>query len=315
MTKQKLRADVPFVEARQRIHVNPFGSNIIVRMAHEYVEIDIWGANVPLPGAKRTMEANRKNNPWLRVMKEMNEDCVNELDEVLMKSKNKEKQERYRKRQSERNLRLVINKNFNPATAQMLTLTFAEPLTYDESEPLFKKLLQNLQRKYQNMKYVAVIEPHKKEGYHMHAIVNQSLAKTQFDVHAYIKSGIVKSKKASLPYLWPHGWFDLKALSGGGNLGGCLASYLMKRTSCPEFEHKFNWRRSRNIEWYDILRGEDALELINAYRLGWDVQEVYSYSCFDLEHIQSVRHYEFCLESTERSRRLAIASLNVASCA
>ena len=298
MNKQKLRADIPFAEALHRIHVNSFGSNAIMRLARSCIEIDIWGINVPLPGAKKTMEENRKANPGLFCKLEKGEAHLDELDLVLLKSKNVEKQKRYRKRQRERDLRLVINQNFDPKLAQMLTVTFAEAMPFEQSERHFGRLLQELQRKYQNMKYVAVIEPHKSAGYHMHTVVNQPLARNVFDAHAYMRAGIIKSKRASLPYLWPNGIYHLKPLNGGGNLGGCLAPYFSKRLDCSDLWHKPYWRGSQTLEWYEILRGEEILGLIEKYRLGWELRECYSYACFDLEHIQSVRHYEFDLSAS-----------------
>lgn len=295
MNKQKLRADLPFAEALQCIRVNHFGSNVVMRLARSCVEIDIWGVNVPLPGAKKTMEANRRANPGLFGKLENGGEYLDELDRIMLKSQNVEKQKRYRKRQRERDLRLVINQNFDARTAQMLTVTFAKRLPFDESQLHFGRLLQELQRKYQNMKYVSVIEPHEEGGYHMHMVINQPLARNVLEAQVYKKDGRIKSKKAILPNLWPHGLYHMKPLNKGGNLGGCLAPYFTKRTNRVELWHKPYWRSSRNLEGYDILRGAEILEFIKKYRLGQAIQECYSYSCFEVEYVQSVRHYEFQL--------------------
>lgn len=317
MNKQKLRADVPFAEALQCIRVNTFGSNVVMRLARSCVEIDIWGVNVPLPGAKKTMEANRRANPGLFSKLEKGEEYLDELDLILLKSKNVEKQKSYRRRQRGRDLRLVINQNFDSRSAQMLTVTFSRRLPFEESQLHFGRLLQELQRKYQNMKYVSVIEPHKEEGYHMHMVINQPLARNVLEAQVYMKAGCIKSKKAILPNLWPHGIYHMKPLNKGGNVGGCLAPYFTKRTNRFELWHKPYWRSSRNLEGYDIIRGEEILDFIEKYRLGWTIQECYSYSCFDVEYVQSVRHYEFDLGSVAKRVEPSIARAlpSVAECA
>ena len=52
MSSKLCRADVPFREALRYVNVNSFGSNLCVLVARNYVEVDIYGRNLPLPGVK-----------------------------------------------------------------------------------------------------------------------------------------------------------------------------------------------------------------------------------------------------------------------
>ena len=52
MSSKLCRTDVPFREALRYVNVNSFGSNLCVLVARNYVEVDIYGRNLPLPGVK-----------------------------------------------------------------------------------------------------------------------------------------------------------------------------------------------------------------------------------------------------------------------
>ncbi|NLP41290.1 MAG: hypothetical protein GX348_03690 [Veillonellaceae bacterium] len=300
MSSKLCRADVPFREALRYINVNSFGSNLCVLVARNYVEVDIYGRNLPLPGVKSSKGPKRSKGETF--LHDYEEDVIfsgSEESADLRKdwSVGKEKQQRYRTRANVRQIRLLINQNFDPHTAQLISLTFrhTNAIGFLEAEEHFKRFLKELQRKYNGMKFVAVIEPHERGGYHLHAVVNQRLAETVFEVKPLIEAGVVKSKKAALTYMWPHGILHQKPLSGGGNLGACLAGYLSKKAACPDMKYKQYYRKSKNLEPFQKLRGEDAMELIQQHGLGAELEEIFSYHCTGLDYIESKRHYEFCL--------------------
>jgi hypothetical protein len=289
MSSKLCRADIPFREALRYVNVNRFGSNLCVLVARNYVEVDIYGRNLPLPGVKSSKEPKEEDDVFISSGEGV--DLRKHRDEGM------QKQQRYRTRANTRQIRLLINQNFDPRTAQLITLTFrhANAIDFVVAEEHFKRFLKELQRKYSGMKFIAVIEPHERGGYHLHAIVNQRLAETIFEVKPLVVAGVVKSKKAALTYMWPHGYYNQKPLSGGGNLGACLADYLSKKAACPDMKHKQYYRKSNNLEPFQKLRGEDALSLIQQQGLGADLEEIFSYYCTGLDYIESKRHYEFCL--------------------
>lgn len=300
MSSKLCRADVPFREALRYVNVNSFGSNLCVLVARNYVEVDIYGRNLPLPGVKSSKDPKQSKGETFLL--DFEEDAIfsgSEKSDDLSKegSAGKEKQQRYRTRANTRQIRLLINQNFDPHTAQLITLTMRRTSAIDfaEAEAHYKRFLKELQRKYCGIKFIAVIEPHEESGYHLHAVVNQRLAETVFEVRSLIEADVIKSKKAALTYMWPHGFFNQKPLSGGGKLGGCLADYLSKKAACPDMKFKQYYRRSKNLEPFRKLRGEDALALIQQHGLGEDIEEIFSYHCAGLDYIESKRHYEFCL--------------------
>lgn len=279
MSSVLLRADIPFSEAQRYINVNSFGSNLCVRVTHSYIEVDIYGRTILLPGVKNSMEPRRKIENLLLELDD--EELFGGPEEAAAVRKQqdagKEKQQHYRTRVNTREIRLLINQNFDPHTAQLLTVTFqnTNSIGFKVAEEHFKRLLKELQRKYNGTKFIAVIEPHEREGYHMHVIVNQRLAETVFEVKQFIEAGVIKSKKAALTYLWPHGYFNQKPLSNGGNLGASIAEYLTKKAECPAMKYKHYFRKSGNLEPFQTLRGEDALVFIQEQRLGADLEEFY----------------------------------------
>ncbi|EIW17361.1 MULTISPECIES: rolling circle replication-associated protein [Pelosinus] len=292
------KADMPFSVAQDFINVNQFGSNLFVRVAGSYVEIDITGRSILLPGSKKILKPRATIIDTLLAEDNLFDD--HEINTAVLRQNSSDViKQRYRTKVNTRAIRLLVNQNFNPNTAHMLTVTFRENLDYTTAEKHFKRLLKELQRKYIDMKFLSVIEPHDKGDYHMHVVINQRIPENIFEAKRLMDTGIIKSLKSALDILWPHGRFHQKPLNGGGNLGASLGYYLTKRVKNQDLEFKHSYRKSSNLERFQTLRGNDALQLIKEKLVEADIKEFYSYTCMNLDFIESLRHYEFCLDPTQ----------------
>jgi hypothetical protein len=300
MTTKHCRAAIPFSKAQEYINVNAFGSNIVVRIAGDYREIDVLGRNVPLPGVVKQMKSRNSKT----VIDQSFDD-----DELLISgqtcidttprsssSANSEMLQRHRTKVKIRELRLLLNQNFDPNQAQLVTATFNDRnIEFQDAANCFQKFRKELQRKAPGTKYLSVIEPDERAGFHLHMVIDKKLPLTPFEANEYIKDGTIKSRAGALTALWTHGNIHQKPLNGGGNLGATLGRYLSKKAKSPEMRFKYSINKSSNLTPYSTLRGIDALEFIQQGIIETNLNEIYSYTCTGLEHIDYLHHYEFCL--------------------
>lgn len=321
MSGKVRRAQVPFSEANKFINVNSFGSNVVLRWGGSYFEIDILGRNVPLPGVRKQIrEKSARNNSECFLDNDTDNDLVlQDLDIVQTKEtfpNQQEKLQRYRSKLKRRELRLLINQNFNPVAAQLVTATFDDcDIEYTVAIEHFKRFRQELQRKVKDIHYLSVVEPGEKRGYHLHMVTDRKLPQTPFEAKDYIANGVIKSRAGALTSLWPHGDIHQKTLDGGGNLGASLSRYLTKKAHCSEMKFRHSINKSSNLAPYVTMRGDDALGFIERFVTAKGISEFYSYTCENLEHIDYMHHYEFsldpekmllCPKGTESEQRLKL---------
>lgn len=296
----KTRAAIPFSKANEYIRVNPFGSNVILRWGGNYFEIDVLGRNVPLPGAEKNAQAKSQVYPEETLVDDSDLIFHNLADADIRPEKlpaaQTEQLRRHRAKLKRRELRLLINQNFDPASAQLVTATFNDSaIEYNAAAAHFRLFRHELQRKVKDVRYLSVIEPGKQRGYHLHMVTDRKLPLTLFEAKEYIDKGVIKTRAGALTALWPHGDIHQKDLDGGGNLGACLGRYLSKKAHSPEMNCKHSINKSSNLTPYTTMRGTDALEFIQQFVIRDSLTEFYSYTCTDLEHIDYLHHYEFSL--------------------
>lgn len=302
MTSKSRKAQLPFASASKYINVNPFGSNVVVRWAGAYFEIDIFGRNIPLPGMRRkgnTRKVELTEEQLLGGEKELlfYDSETNFRQPPKSTAEQLEYLHRHRIKMKKRELRLWINQNFDPASAQLVTADFSDCfIEYATAAEHFRRFRHELQRKVPNIRFLSVVETGNINKYHLHMITDRKLPLTPFEAKEYIKNGIIKSRAGTLNVLWPHGDIHQKALDGGGHLGASLSNYLTKTAISSEMKFKHSINKSNNLTPYVTMRGDDALAFIERFVTAQNLEEFYSYTCEDLEHIDHMHHYEFSLD-------------------
>ena len=302
MTSKSRKAQLPFASASKYINVNPFGSNVAVRWGGVYFEIDIFGRNIPLPGVGRKNNIKKVALTEEQLLDGEHEPLFYDLETNLrqpLKSTTEQLEylHRHRIKMKKRELRLWINQNFDPASAQLVTADFSDCfIEYAIAADHFRRFRHELQRKVPNIRFLSVIETGNTNNYHLHMVTDRKLPLTYFEAKEYIERGIIKSRAGALNVLWPHGDIHQKALDGGGHLGAGLSNYLTKTANSSEMKFKHTINKSRNLTSYVTMRGDDALEFIEQVVISKKLEEFYSYTCEDLEHIDYMHHYEFSLD-------------------
>lgn len=301
MTSKSRKAQLPFASASKYINVNAFGSNIAIRWAGVYFEIDIFGRNVPLPGVSRknnTKKVVLTDGQLLDGAQEPFYDLETNLRQPPKSTADQlEYLHRHRIKMKKRELRLWINQNFDPASAQLVTADFSDCfIEYTTAAEHFRRFRHELQRKVPDIRFLSVIETGNTNKYHLHMVTDRKLPITPFEAKEYVKNGIIKSRAGALNVLWPHGDIHQKALNGGGHLGAGLSNYLTKTAISSEMKFKHTINKSRNLTPYVTMRGDNALAFIERVVVSEKLEEFYSYTCEGLEHIDYMHHYEFSLD-------------------
>ena len=302
MTGKLRKAQISFASAIQYINVNAFGSNVAVRWAGAYFEIDIFGRNIPLPGMGRKANTRKVDLTDEQLMDGEQELLFYDLETNLRQPQKSTAEQleylhRHRIKMKRRELRLWINQNFDPASAQLVTADFSDCfIEYATAAEHFRRFRHELQRKVPNIHFLSVMETGNTNKYHLHMVTDRKLPLTPFEAKEYIKNGIIKSRAGALNVLWPHGDIHQKALDGGGHLGAGLGNYLTKTAISSEMKFKHSINKSSNLTPYVTMRGDDALEFIERFVTAQNLEEFYSYTCEDLEHIDYMHHYEFSLD-------------------
>ena len=302
MTSKSRKAQLPFASASKYINVNPFGSNVAVRWGGVYFEIDIFGRNVPLPGVRSKNNTKKVVLTDGQLLDGVQEPLFYDLETNLRQppkstAEQLEYLHRHRIKMKKRELRLWINQNFDPASAQLVTADFNDCfIEYVATAEYFQRFRHELQRKVPNIRFLSVVETGNTNKYHLHMVTDRKLPLTPFEAKEYIKNGIIKSRAGALNVLWPHGDIHQKALDGGGHLGAGLGNYLTKTAISSEMKYKHSINKNNNLTPYVTMRGENALEFIKRFVTAQSLEEFYSYTCEDLEHIDYMHHYEFSLD-------------------
>ncbi|MEG6586842.1 rolling circle replication-associated protein [Dendrosporobacter sp. 1207_IL3150] len=275
MKKNQVQATVPFSVACQKLYADAVGSNFKVVVAGPYIEVQVYERNILHTGKPRRSVGRQDK-------------CAS--DDPIERNSN---MKAYRARRKARKLGRIINENFTDGDT-FITLTFQTVKEIDESLKAFRRFLQELQRKVPGVKYIAVVEPHQRSGYHLHAIINRQLPKDPEEAAPFIKEGVIKSKKGCLSALWPHGFIHVKILDTEyGNLGHNLANYITKATDDPRMHEKHKVYRSDNLKAYTTMCDCDGISFLQREVVDKGLTEIYSYTQDKVDYVGSYHYFAF----------------------
>lgn len=154
-------------------------------------------------------------------------------------------------------VRNLTTANFDN-TSKFVTLTFKNGLSFDIRDVkacnrAFKQFIQRMRRKYQDFKYLAVIEFQDKNG--------------RGAVHYHMICNLPYVKKSELALIWGNGFVKINAIDKVDNVGAYISKYMTKdlddtrlqgvkayqysRSLCKPVE-LVNWRRDDMGAMYSV---------------------------------------------------------------
>lgn len=151
-------------------------------------------------------------------------------------------QEKYEKKKNKltnlNNSRNKINRLIasNPDLDKFITLTYAEPVSMEESKKHLAYFFTKLRRKQAGLKYLWVLEFQANGNIHYHILTN---FKINIDTSKYRKSE--KHKEVEREFsseFWKHGFVDIRDLraEGNTNVARYLTAYITKDMMDKELE-------------------------------------------------------------------------------
>lgn len=180
----------------------------------------------------------------------------------------------YRTRES---IRRLILANFDNHS-KFVTLTFKENMTdIEQTNREFKKFIQRLRYKYENFRYLAVIEFQDRGAVHYHMI-----------------SDLPFIKNKELASIWKQGFVKINDIRHVDNVGAYMIKYMAKDLADNRLSGRKAYLCSKGLEKPTELRGEVAEAVIQAYELE-KRKPVYS-SEFEGEYTGHVDYKEYNLK-------------------
>lgn len=174
-------------------------------------------------------------------------------------------------------VRRLILANFDN-DSKFVTLTFAENVgDVKEANKYFHKFIKRLKRKYDNFKYLAVIEFQKRGAVHYHMLSNLP----------YIKS-------SELSEIWREGFVKINRITHVDNVGAYVIKYMTKDVTDERLFNNKSYNCSQGLEKPLTLRGELAEEIIKMY-LSENDKEVFA-NHYESEHIGKISYKEYNLK-------------------
>ena len=151
-------------------------------------------------------------------------------------------------------VRRLINANFDCNNSKFVTLTFAENEKLDITDVKscnkeFKKFIQRLTRRYDDLKYVAVIEFQKRGAIHYHMVCN-----------------LPYMKKKELTEIWGLGFVKINKIEHVDNVGAYVSKYMSKEAADERLRglkgYNYSKGLERSIELKSWVDGENVLSSV-----------------------------------------------------
>ena len=196
----------------------------------EYTEYNL---KIISAGANR-IEIYKSNNYSIISAKNSNNETGRRGKEEISKDKKEENKKRRRKSTltaARNNIVRLIKSNEDLST--FITLTFKKELNYKESKKCLQQLFKKLNYRYENLKYVWVLEFGSLKGrLHYHLLTNITLPKNI----NFCRSSNRKNKKHKeyeknfASSYWPYGFVDIRSLQQENNTNIALyvSTYITK---------------------------------------------------------------------------------------
>ena len=168
--------------------------------------------------------------------------CGSQIDYENRAKKGEGEQERslqdYKQTSKKRGetVRRLINVNFDCNNSKFVTLTFAKNDKFDVTDVKmcnkeFKKFIQRLTRRYDDLKYIAVIEFQKRGAIHYHMVCNLPFI-----------------RKKELAELWGLGFVKINKIEHVDNVGAYVSKYMSKEAADERLRGLRGYNASKNLE-------------------------------------------------------------------
>jgi len=177
--------------------------------------------------------------------------------EPFINKKRKEKQKGNRTKrkaniaQSSARFRKLVLANLGSELPYLITLTFAEEVSYNESRKRTTEFFRRIGKKYIK-KYIAVPEFQRKGRIHYHALIwgiDPKIAQNERNTR------ILQNE-------WGYGFVDIKQTDGNEKLAGYLSKYLSKSMQDERLFEKRAYSSSRNVLRPVSITSSSAIEII-----------------------------------------------------
>lgn len=174
-------------------------------------------------------------------------------------------------------VRRLILANFDN-NSKFITLTFGENVVdVKEANKRFGKFIKRLRRKYENLKYLAVIEFTKAGRVHYHMLCNLP----------YVKASVMAD-------IWREGYIKINKITHVDNVGAYVIKYMTKDVMDERLFNNKSYNCSQGLEKPLTLRGELAEEIIKLY-ISENDKEVFANSYIS-EHLGNITYKEYNLK-------------------
>jgi hypothetical protein len=156
-----------------------------------------------------------------------------------------------------KNLRQLITTNFEGSDCEAFaTMTYADQ--HNDPKKIYKDLKifnQKLKRRYPDIGYIHIVEPHASGNFHVHSLLkNVSGEKLDIDfVQVYD--------------IWRHGWCTVDNLNNVDNIGAYFIAYFSNMEISDEDLHKYP----------DDIKEKDGKKYIKGMRLNFYPDYMYIY--------------------------------------
>lgn len=192
-------------------------------------------------------------------------------DGIVYEFADKENHMRNRRslRQIFRTLRQLIANNYKGGLSELfVTLTYAEQTNdADQIYTDLNKYIKRLAYKYDNLKYIAIVEPHATGNYHIHLLLADVTG-----AHLYIPNDEMEK-------IWGHGFTKTERLEDIDNMGAYFIAYFSNMELTPEQIPEF--------EAHDDVEYKNGKAYIKGKRLDYYP-----------EHMRIYRHSKNCEKPT-----------------
>lgn len=148
--------------------------------------------------------------------------------------------EYYKRSQKARreNVRNLCTTNFDNSS-KFLTLTFSDTTEFDIRDVVqcnrqFTLFIKRLKRRFDNLKYLAVIEFQDKNA--------------RGAVHYHLLCNLPYVRKSELAKLWGHGFIKINAIDKVTNIGAYISKYMTENMDDTRLQGLKAYQHSRNLE-------------------------------------------------------------------
>lgn len=189
-------------------------------------------------------------------------------------------------RQARCEVRRLVVSNFESKSAKFITLTFRDGAVGDvtnirECNNAFKKFIQRMRRRFDDFKYIKVVEFQDANG--------------RGAVHFHMMADLPYVKYEELAEIWGNGFIGINRIEHVDNLGAYLTKYMLKNFDDPRLRGEKAYSTSKgNLIRPITVYGPDAAELIDAYML--KQKKVVFTNSYESEYYGEIVYREYNLQ-------------------